>query len=152
MLGDQRQPRRDGGDARDGGDLLRRRLGEGELRPRQEEVVDEVLAGLAELRQVGEHGAVGVDELPIAAESAGATTRVRLGRARDGEIGADARERVQRLGLRAVEAARERRDHDDERDAEREPEDGEDRPRPAAAELAPQVPDVEHDPEGTTHG
>ena len=75
-----------------------------------------------------------------AAEAAG----VLLRRERDGQVGADAGERVERGLLRVVEPAGERRDRDHERDADREPEQREDRAALAAQKLAAQVGEVEH--------
>ena len=42
--------------------------GEGELRPRQEEVVDELRAGLAELGEIGDDGLVRLDDVAAAAD------------------------------------------------------------------------------------
>src|SRR5438309_1467782 len=90
-------------------DLLRRRLRERELRARQEEIVHEVLSRLAELRQVGDHGLIRADQIAVAA-SAGAAARAGEARTlvlargqRHGQVGADSRERVERLVLRAIE-------------------------------------------------
>ena len=69
---------------------------------------------------------------------------LRLRRERHRQVGADARERVERLRLRLVEAARERRDGDHERDADREAEHGQDRAALAPHELAPQIAEEEH--------
>ena len=66
-----------------------------------------------------------------------------LRRERDRQVGADARERVQRRLLRLVEPAGERDDRDHEADADRESEHGEDRPRLAAQQLVAQVREVE---------
>ena len=59
----QHRPARDRGDAVERGDLLRLALRERELRARQEEVVDEVRAGLAELREVGDRGLVRLEHV-----------------------------------------------------------------------------------------
>ena len=125
-------------------DLARLALREGQLRAGEEEVLDEVRAGLAELREVGDRRRVRLDELTsaaAAAEPAAASgnpppppaerapeVSCVCGDERHREIGADARERVERGLLRVVEASRQRRDHDHERDADREAGDREDRP------------------------
>ena len=109
--------------------------------------MDEVRAGLAELREVGDHRLVRLEEVAVAAaaaRAAEAAALVLLRLQRHRQVGADARERVQRLLLRAVEAVREARDRDHERDAEPEPEQRDDRPRTAPHELVAQVADVEH--------
>ena len=62
----QGQPGGDRGHAVQGGDLVRLRLRERELRPRQEEVVHEVRAGLAELGEIGDHGLVRLDDVATA--------------------------------------------------------------------------------------
>src|SRR5581483_7909785 len=62
VLGEQRQPGRDLGDTGELRDVARDRLLKGELRARQEEVVDEVRAGLAELREIGDHRLVRLDQ------------------------------------------------------------------------------------------
>src|SRR5262249_10020953 len=150
VLGDQHQARGHGGDAVQLLDLLRLRRWVGQLGTRKEEVVDEALAGLAELRQVRDDGTVRgqqVSEPPVAATAAerpAAEAVVRLRRAGDGEIGADPCERVERLLLRVVESVRDRRDSDYERDAEGEPEGREDRPRTASKELVAHVAEEEH--------
>jgi hypothetical protein len=66
----------DGGDPVHPRDLLRLGDGKGELRAGEEEVVDEVLTRLAELRQVGDHGAVRHQEV---ARASAATTAERPG-------------------------------------------------------------------------
>ncbi len=106
--------------------------------------MDEVLAGRPELRQVGEHGLVRGDELSGAPEAEPAAALLR--RECDRQVGADARERVERGLLRVVEPARERRDRNHERDAEREPEHSEDRPRLPPKQLVAKVGEVEHEP------
>ena len=69
------RPARDRRDAGERRDLLRLALREGELRARQEEVVDEVRAGLAELREVGDRRLVRLEHLAAAAEAAAAAAR-----------------------------------------------------------------------------
>jgi hypothetical protein len=105
----QHQPARDGADAVERGDLLRLALREGELRAGQEEVVHEVLARLAELREVGDRGLVGLQDLAVAAAAAEGPAEpaagVLLGRERHRQVGADARERVERRLLGVVEPA-----------------------------------------------
>ena len=64
---------------------------------------------------------------------------------RDGEVGADVGERVERLLLGAAEAAREAGEGDHERDADAEPEERHDRARATAEQLVAEVPQVEHD-------
>ncbi len=144
MHREQRQALRNLGDAVERRDPLRLLLLERELSARQEEVVDEVLAGRPELRQVGEHGLVRGDELSGAPEAEPAAALLR--RECDRQVGADARERVERGLLRVVEPARERRDRNHERDAEREPEHGEDGPRLPPKQLVAKVGEVEHEP------
>ncbi len=99
--------------SRDRRDLAGRALLERELRPGQEEVVHEVGAGLAELRQVGDDREVRLDQITIPAAATGTTlkpARVLLGRRQgDRQIGADPGERVQRLLLRLVQPARRHR-------------------------------------------
>ena len=51
------------------------RLRERQLRAGQEEVVDELVAGLAELREIGDHRLIGLDHLAPAAEAAAAEAR-----------------------------------------------------------------------------
>ena len=109
---------RDRGDALEAGDLLRLRLGEGQLCARQEEVVDEVRPGLAELGEVGDHSLVCLDDVAAAATAEGPAARIFLCRARQGQVGTDARERVERRALRLVETPREARDRDHEADAD----------------------------------
>ena len=55
VLRDEREALRHGVDARKVGDGLGLGVGEGQLRRRQEEVVHEMVAGVAELREVGQH-------------------------------------------------------------------------------------------------
>ena len=69
---------------------------------------------------------------------------LRLRRERHGEVGADAREGIKRLRLGLVEPAREGRDGDHERDANRQAENREDRAALAPHELAPQITEEEH--------
>ena len=134
---------RDRLDARHLRDLCRGALGEGQLRAREEEVVDELLAGLAELREIRDHGLIGLDHLTATAAEPAATAGpalrpvLALGLERHGQIGADARERVERLRLRLVEPTRERRHGDHERDTDGEPEHGQDRAALAPQQLAP---------------
>ena len=148
--GGEHEAARDRCDAVDLRDLGGGRLRERELRAGQEEVVDELVAGLAELREVGDHRLVRLDHLAAAAAEAtaagpAALRRVlRLRRERHGEVGADAGERVQRLRLRLVEPAREGRHGDHERDADRQAEHREDRAALAPHELAPQIAEEEH--------
>ena len=129
VLGEERQALRHLRDAGDRGDLLRRGLLERQLRPGQEEVVDEVRARLSELREVGDHRLVRLDQVAVcsaAARPALKAARVLLlRRERHRQVGADAGERVECLLLRLVEAARDTCDHDDERDPEPETERGE---------------------------
>ena len=148
VLGEQQQAARHLRHAGERGDPRRLRLRERQLRAGQEEVVDEVLARLAELRQVGEHGLVRLDHgARVAAAAAGAAAGeaalLLLRRERDRQVGADARQRVQRGLLRLVEPARQRHDRDHEADADCEAEHGEDRPRLAARQLVAQVREVE---------
>ena len=63
---------------------------------------------------------------------------------RDGQVGADAGERIERLVLRAVEALREARDRDDECHPETEADERDDRARPPADELVAEIPQIEH--------
>ena len=147
----QHEAARDRSDAVDLGDLRRGRLRERQLRPGQEEVVDELVARLPELREIGDHRLVGLDHLaaaaaePAAASEAAALRAVlRLRREGDGEVGADARERIERLRLGLVEPSREGRDCDHERDADSETEDRENRAALAPDELAPQIAQEEH--------
>ena len=149
-------------DGRDAGqllDLLRLRDRERELRAGEEEVVDEVLPGLPELRQVGDDGAVRRQEVASVAAASAAPERpaaeasvVRLRGARDGEVGADAGQRVERRLLRLVEPVRDRRDRDDERHAEAEAEHRQDRARAAAEELVAHVAEEEHPAEENQRG
>ena len=133
-------------------DLARRALLERELRARQEEVVHEVRAGLAELGQVGEDGLVRLDQVAIgatparSAEAAAAEALILLllRLQRDGQVGADAGERVERLVLRTVEPLRQARDRDDEGHTEPEADDGDDGARPPADQLVAEIPQVEH--------
>ena len=125
-----------------GGGLLER-----QLRPRQEEVVDEMRAGLAELREVGDHRLVRLQQIAVAAPAAGPpkpTALILLRLQRHGQVGADPRERVQRLLLRLVEPVRQARDRDDERDPQAEAEQRQDRACATPDELVAQVADVEH--------
>ncbi len=154
VLGEQHQPARHLRHAGQRGDPLRLRLRERQLRPGQEEVVHEVLARLAELRQVGEHRLVRLDHLARAAAAA----------ARPGEAarccccGESVTVRSVPMldsGFSAVFCAwssprGERHDRDHEADADREPEHGEDRPRLAAQQLVAEVREVEH-PDGSNH-
>ena len=113
---------------------------ERQLRAGEEEVVDEVVAGLAELREVGHDRAVRLDEV-----AAGAGEHPLLGHlACDGQVGADPGERVERRLLRALEPVREARDRDHEADAEREPGERDDRPTLAPEQLGAEVAQVEH--------
>ena len=108
----------------------------------------EVLARLPELRQVGDHRLVRLHEIPVAAAPAARPAEARrlilLRRQRDGDVGADAGERIERLLLRAVEAVGEARDRDHERDADAETEQCHDRARTAPHELVPHVRHIEH--------
>ena len=76
--GGEHEAARDRRHARHLRDLRRRALGEGQLRARQEEVVDELLAGLAELREVRDHRLVRLDHLAAAAAEATATEAAAL--------------------------------------------------------------------------
>ena len=134
---------RDRGDAVEVDDLVRLLLGEGQLRARQEEVVDEVRPRLAQLGKVGDDGLVRLDDVAAAA-AAERPAGILLGSAGHRQIGPDRGERVERRALRLVEPLREARDRDHEPDAEREAEQGEDRTAAPAQELADQVGDVEH--------
>ena len=103
----------------------------------------EVRAGLAELREVGDHGLVRLDDVtPAAAERAAALVLGR--RTGDGQVGADAAERVERLLLRGVEPARQGGDRNHETDADRQPEQGQDRPASSSEQLGAEIADVEH--------
>ena len=136
----EQQARRDRAHLAERGDLLSLALGERELRAGEEEVVDEVVAGLAELGEVGHYGAVRLDEVP-----AGAGEHPLLGHlAGDGQVGADPGEWVERRLLRALEPVREARDRDHETDAEREPGERDDRPSLAPDQLGAEVAQVEH--------
>ncbi len=111
--------------------------------------MDEVRSGLPELRQVGDHRLVRAQKVSVAAtatRAAEAAAGVLLRLQRDGQVGADAGEWVERLLLRAIEAVREARDRDDERDGEPEPDEGEDRPGATADELVAEIAEVEHSP------
>ena len=111
-------------------------FGEGELRAREEEVVDELLARLAQLGEVGDRR----PDSPRRRRAAAAAERVRLllrGRARHGQVGADRRQRVERRALRLVESLRQARDRDHEADTEGEPEQRQDGPAGPAPELQP---------------
>jgi hypothetical protein len=118
----QRQPGCDLGDAGNRGDAIRLRLREAGLRAGREGVVREVLAGLAQRGEVGFQHAIGKGPAAVS---------FLLGR--DRQVGADARERIERRLLSLVEPVRERSDDDYQRNSEREPEHGQDR-----AALAPQ--------------
>ena len=142
MHGLKSQAGGDRSDAVEGCDLIRLRLREGELRPRQEEVVHEMTAGLAELGEIGDHGLVRLDDVAFATE--GPATRVLRGLARHRQVRADTGERVERRGLRIVEPLREARDRDHEADADRESEQREDRSAAAAQEFRTEIPEVEH--------
>ena len=136
----EQQARRDRANLAERGDLLSLALGERELRAGEEEVVDEVVAGLAELGEVGHDRAVRLDEV-----TAGAGEHPLLGHlAGDGQVGADPGERVERRLLRALEPVREARDRDHEADAEREPGERDDRPSLAPEQLGAEVAQVEH--------
>ena len=114
----EQQARRDGADLVERGDLLSLALGERELRAGEEEVVDEALAGLAEL------GEVGHTERFASTRSRPAPGKPPPARqlARHGQVGADPGEWVERRLLRAFEPVREAGDRDHEAHAEREPE------------------------------
>ena len=115
VLGEQGQPLRHLRDTVDRRDLRGGGLLERQLRARQEEVVDEMRAGLAELREVGDHRLVRLQQVAVAAAAAGpaeAAALILLRLQRHGQVGADAGERVQRLLLRIVEPVREARDRD----------------------------------------
>ena len=71
----EHEPARDRRDAVDRAICFAWRLRERELRARQEEVVDEVVAGLAELREVGDRRLVGLDKVATAAAAAAARSR-----------------------------------------------------------------------------
>ena len=101
----QRQGRRDRVDAVELGDLVRLRLRERQLRARQEEVVHELRAGLAELREIGHDGPVRLDDVTRTAAAERASACVLLGRAGHRQVGADAGERVEGRALRLVEPA-----------------------------------------------
>ena len=79
VLGEQGEARRHLGDAVDRRDLRRGPLVEGQLRSGQEEVVDEVGAGLAELRQIRQHRLIRPDEVAAAAAAAPARRSRRPG-------------------------------------------------------------------------
>jgi hypothetical protein len=134
---------RDGCDAGKRGNLRGLLLRECQLRPRQEEVVHELRAGLAELREVGDRRLVRLNDLATTASAAEAA-RVLLRRQRHGEVRSDRRERVERGLLGPVEPTREAGDRDHERDAECKPHEREDRSRSATHELATQVAEIEH--------
>src|SRR5439155_9574930 len=106
-----------------------------------------VRARLAELREVGDNRQVRLDQVTVAAapraalEAAGVLL---LRRERHRQVGADARQWIERLLLRLVETARDAGDHDHERDAETETGGRENRACAPAGELVSQVAQVEH--------
>ena len=134
------------GDAVERRDRVRLALRERELRARQEEVVHEVRAGLAELREVGDGGLVRLDQVAAAAAAAGpeAAGVLLRRRERDGQVGADRRERVERASSARGRGRARACDGDHERDADREAGKREDRPRSSAEQLAANVAEVEH--------
>ncbi len=87
--------------------------------------MDELVAGLAELREIRDHRLIRLDHL--AATTAKATTTgaatlrsvLRLWRERHGEIGTNARKGIKRLRLGLVEPTRQSRHGDHERDTNR---------------------------------
>ena len=95
--------------------------GERQLRPRQEEVVHELRAGLAELREIGDDRLVRLDDVASAAAAERPAARVLLCLARHRQVGADAGERIEGRALRLVEPFREARDRDHEADADGRP-------------------------------
>ncbi len=149
VLGEQRQAGRHRGDARDRLDLGSRGLLERQLRARQEEVVDEVLPGLAQLGQIGQRRLVGLDQVAVGPSARAATAGASeargalLRREGHGQIGPDPGQGIERLLLRVVEAARKARDHDHEADRDAEPEQREDRPRASSEQLVTDVAQVE---------
>ena len=114
--------------------------------PGQEEVVHEVRAGLAELREVGDHRSVCLDDVSAAARPERAAADVLLGGARDGQVRADRGQRVERRALRLVESFGEARDRDHQADADGEAQQRQDRAAAAAEELGAEVPEIEHTP------
>ena len=79
-----------------------------------------------------------------AAAAEGPAARILLRRARHGQVGTDARERVERRALRLVETPREARDRDHEADADGQAEQRQDRAASTADQLGAQVAEVEH--------
>jgi hypothetical protein len=110
--------------------------------------VHEVLARLPELRQIGDHRLVRLHEVAVASPPAARPCEARrlilLRRQRDGDVGADAGERIERLTLRAVEPVGEAHDRNHERDPDAEAEQRHDRAPTTAQELVPNVCRVEH--------
>ena len=109
--------------------------------------MDEVVPRLAELGEVGDRRLVRLDQLAVRRLPPPAPTPPPSSvcwAERDGEVGADAGERVQRRLLRVVEAARQAGDRDDERDPDGEPCEREDGARAPADQLTAQVAKVEH--------
>ena len=141
------------GCALDAGDPLHLRHTAGskaELRGREEVVAREVRAWLAEVAQPEAGRTVLLLELcALALREPAARARPRrltgreADRPRHRQVGADPGERFQHRRLRIVEAGRQCADGDDESDADREAERGEDRAAASPSQLAEDVRNVE---------
>ena len=153
----ERQPADGRGDAVERADLRNLGRGHAQLRAAGERVARELLTGLAELVEPDARAAVlRAELLPLLlrelAERAGpgAEVEVEVERPRDGEVGADAGERLEHLLLGVVDPTREGRDGDDEADADGEAEGGQERAAGPAPELREGVREGEHAAEPTS--
>ena len=112
--------------------------------------MDELGARLAQPREIRDDGLVRLDHLTAATEAAsgettsGTAVLALLRRKGHGQVGTDAREGIECFCLRSIEPTRERRHRYDERNADRQPEDSEDRAGLPQYELAAQVAEKEH--------
>jgi hypothetical protein len=151
--GVEREPaggRIDAVELRDRRDLRRRHA---QLRHRDEVVAREPLARVAEVAEAKAAAAVLLLQLPALLlrelREAAARRVTEVDGPGDGHIGSNAGERLENLGLRAVETTRQRRHRHDQPHAQTEPERGQDRPSEPPPQLREHIGRVEHAPQGT---
>ncbi|MGH9024085.1 MAG: hypothetical protein ACRDV9_13470 [Acidimicrobiia bacterium] len=104
VLGEKGEALADVGDAGQFSHFGRLRAREGQLGGGQKEVVDELVAGLAELRQIGEDGSVlGQKSLLVFGGESAPLSPAETDRPGDQQVGAHAGQGIEDLGLGVAE-------------------------------------------------